>query len=257
MTEEIKIESNDVIELKKEREFVKEDIFDAHFFGTKLRCSIVTYVCLAVALLGFLLPYFSMTLQTRNTSDAQTNAIKSEKTGLYWNEEGSTGLQVALGRTIPYVENVKNVTVRMPLTDGVFEGMATRDTRTYLSFGSILFCFVPILIIYAAIFIASRAQWQKGGGFLATLITTGIALAFKFIVLFNMAGYFDFGSGLSALKLSARFWEIFAHLGIGFYVMLVGLVCAILVSLYAYGQLKSGKCYKTRVVSTETEEVEA
>jgi len=234
------IEKNTQVDVAT-RSLLERDMFDASFFGTGVRSSVVLYILAAITLLSFfILPFTNDTMTTRSQSNNEIGNYRSETSDMIWNEAPSTGFNVAMGRTVEYTRVSKQDTqIRLPLTNGVIIGKDTKDMNLYISYGNLLIAIVPILAIYVAIIVASRGQWQKGKGFLVAAILSLLALAFNFVVIRSMAA--GFADTSSSSVISKRFADIISHLGVGFYVTVICLVLITVVSIAAYIALRKDR----------------
>lgn len=222
------------------RSLLDRELFDASFFGTGIRSSVVLYILTAITLLSFfILPFTNNTITTRSQNNKEIGNYKSEVSDMVWNEKPSTGFQIALGRTVHYTRvDRKDSTIRIPLTNGTITGKNTKDMNLYISYGNILIALVPILAIYVAIMVASREQWQKGKGFLVAALISFFSLAFNFVVIRKLATSYTDSAANSVI--SKRISDIFGNLGIGFYVTVICLILIIVFSFQAYFKLRKG-----------------
>lgn len=231
------------------RSLKKGDIFDTSFFGTHIRMSVVIYIMILLTFLSLFLPFTNNTLLTKGTTSSSYASIKpvrnKEVSPLYWSEKySSNGFEVILGKTVDFVEDNGMKSMRLPSEDDVtVSGIEFRNVTLYLSFGSLIGALIPLLLIYAAILVASREQWTNGNGFLiAGLCCCAAALMYVYVYLGICGGINDlfiakkYGSDTSKIL-----WDVFSRLGVGFWLGIALSICTAVFCFIAKARVKSGK----------------
>lgn len=226
------------------------DKFDTAFFGTNMRMSLAIYIVLLLGILSMFLPFTNDTLLTKGTTSSSYASIEpvknKEVSPLYWSEKySSNGFEVILGKTIDFVEDNGKKSMRIPSdNDTTVSGIEFRDITLYLSFGSLMGALIPLLLIYAAILVASREQWTNGNGFLiAGFCCIATVLMYGYLYLDVCGGINDLfiAKKYPAKDVSNILWDVFSRLGAGFWIGIALALFAAVLCFIAKGRVKSGK----------------